>query len=516
MFWTGFKKENYMEGFFKKHYSRRQFIKNTALTAAGLSLGPFIHLGKTHAAPTLMKRSMGRLNFEATTLGLGGQASLQWTPADVDPVKIILKAFDLGINYYDTSNFYDGSQLSYGKAFQKLDLIPGTHNYNEKLRRSIFLTSKTCLRFGKGGWKNDVMYNLTNGSGTHTVSDIKRTLSQVFGDGKGTYPKGAYLDMVLMHAVTSIEDMDALYAGYENTDHKAETIGTLATLIDLRDGTNLTGLNPDEERLIRHIGFSGHASPAVMMEMIHRDTRKVLEGMLVAINANDRNYFNMQYNIIPVAEANNMGIIGMKVFADGAMYEKPAVMTQGPHMVVRRVGSQKLPSRKLVEYSLTTPGIHTAIIGTGHIDNDPKACQLTQNLLSAQIGADAYTLTDRREVEKLALTAKEGKTNGFFQVEKQALSAPKDFSVDQEKHDRKRIIRLKWQTSYAGDEPIVRYEIWRDNRKVGQVFHKPQVTKAPFIHEDIISDNSSHTYSLVTVDAVDRRAKTEEVRLEGI
>jgi hypothetical protein len=307
-----------------------------------------------------------------------------------------------------------------------------------------------------------------------------------------------------------------LYAGYENTDQKAETIGTLATLIDFRDGTNLTGLNPDEERLIRHIGFSGHASPAVMIEMIHRDTRKVLEGMLVAINANDRNYFNMQYNIIPVAQANNMGIIAMKLFADGAMYEKPAVMTQGPHMVVRRVGSEKLPSRKLIEYSLTTPGIGTAIIGTGHIDNDPKACQLTQNLLSAQILPDAYTISDRREVERLALSAKEGKTNGFFQVEKQGLSSPRDFTVEQENRDQKRVARLTWQTSYAGDELILRYEIWRDNRMVGQVDHTPQITSAPFIYEEILTDKGAHKYSIVTVDTDERTAKTEEILIAGM
>ena len=49
-------------------------------------------------------RVMGRLGFEATTLGLGGQASLEWTPADEDPVKIIMKAFELSVNYFDTSN----------------------------------------------------------------------------------------------------------------------------------------------------------------------------------------------------------------------------------------------------------------------------------------------------------------------------------------------------------------------------------------------------------------------------
>jgi hypothetical protein len=120
----------------KKKYSRRQFIKSAALTTAGLSLGPYIHLSKAHAFEP-MKRSMGRLNFEATTLSLGAQASLQWTPAGVDPVKIILKAFDSGIDYYDTSNFYDDSQLNYGKAFRKLHLIPGQPGYSERLRRSF-------------------------------------------------------------------------------------------------------------------------------------------------------------------------------------------------------------------------------------------------------------------------------------------------------------------------------------------------------------------------------------------
>ena len=208
--------------------------------------------------------------------------------------------------------------------------------------------------------------------------------------------------MVLMHSVSSMADVDALYEGYNRPDPKAETIGALATLIDFRDGTNLTGLNPKEEKLIRHIGFSGHASPAVMMEMIQRDSRGILEGMLVAINANDRLNFNMQYNVIPVAAANNMGVIAMKVFADGAMYTKEAAFTSRPEQVVRTVGSKTLPSRRLVQYSLSTPGVHTAIIGTGHIDADPAACQLQQNLLAAQIEPNALSVSDRREIEKLA------------------------------------------------------------------------------------------------------------------
>src|SRR4030042_756610 len=320
-----------MTNFMDKRYSRRRFIKSAALTAAGLSLGPYINLGKAHASEP-MKRVMGLLDFEVTTLGLGGQASLQWTPVDVDPIKIILKAFDSGVNYFDTSNVYGPSQSYYGKAFRQLDLIPGQPGYNERLRRSIFLTSKTALRFGKGGWQKPGLINVSNGTGRHAADDLRRTLSLVFGDGQGSYPKGAYLDMVLMHSISGMPDVDGGYEGYESTDPRAETIGALAALIDFRDGTNLTGLNPGEDKLIRHIGFSGHASPPVMIEMIQRDSRRILEGMLVAINANDRNYFNMQYNVIPVAQANNMGVIAMKVFADGAMYGKAATWTSVPYM----------------------------------------------------------------------------------------------------------------------------------------------------------------------------------------
>lgn len=491
-------------------YSRRRFIKGVALTSAALSVGPYFTFGKARPEK-LMRRAMGRIGFETTTLGLGGQASLQWTPADVDPARIILKAFDLGINYFDTSNVYDFSQTYYGKAFRELHLIPGRPGYNERLRRSIFLTSKTALRFGKGGWQKQGLINVSNGTaGNHTADDVRRTLSQIFGDGQGTYPQGAFLNMVLLHSISSPADVDAVFEGYAQPDPKAETIGALATLIDFRDGTNATGLNPREEKLIRHIGFSGHAAPDVMMDMIQRDSRRVLDGMLVAINANDRLYFNMQHNVIPVAAANNMGIIAMKVFADGAMYAKPATWTSRPDMVVRKVGSDALPSRRLVAYSLSIPGVHTAIIGTGHIDPDAAQCQLQQNLAAAQIAPQALSASDRQDIEKLARTAKEGKTN-YFQAAAQPLGAPRQAVVTQEMRGSRRIARLQWHTAYAGDAPIVHYEIWRDNRKAGTLAHAPQTGRIPFIFEDTLSDQAAHRYQIVTIDAAGRAAKTEEV-----
>jgi aryl-alcohol dehydrogenase-like predicted oxidoreductase len=495
--------------------SRRSFLQTSALASIGLSFAPYVNFGKIGVQKP-MKRAFGKLGFEVTTLGLGGQASIQWTPADVDPVKIILKSFDLGINYYDTSNVYGPSQMNYGKAFRHLDLVPGETGYNEALRKSIFITSKTGLRWAKGGWQDEKVRVFTQGpQGSKTADDIKRTLTQLFGDGKGYYPRGAYIDMVLIHALDNIEEVDALYMGLDNTDPRDEHIGALAALLDYRDGTNFTGLNPGEEKLIRHIGFSGHYSPAVMMEMIQRDEKNIIDAMLVAVNPNDRLNFNMQYNVVPVAAAKNMGIIGMKVFADGAMYSKPAVWSNNPGHVVRDVGSSALPSRSLVQYNLTTPGISTAITGIGHVDDDQNKCQLYQNLSAAQVEVNGLTLGDRREIEKITKSVKEGKTN-YFQLPAQDLTAPRGALITQRMTDNKRIIRLSWHSPYAGDEPLKQYEIWCDNQKVGSLEHTPQTTRKPYMYEYVSGDSSYHDFRIVAVDAAGRKAETGILKAEAV
>ena len=486
---------------------RRTFIKALPVLGAGLTAFPYIRCGKLSDVP--MKRPFARLNHEVTTLGLGGQASLQWTPSDVDPVPIILKAFDLGVNYFDTSNLYGPSQTNYGKAFTQLDLIPGKAGYNESLRRSIFLTSKTHLRMGKGSSALEHVNNWTNGDGIGAVDDLKRSLSQIFGDGKGGYPKGAYLDMILLHSMSSMNEVEAVYTGLYDTDASAEQIGALAALRDYRDGTNLTGLNPKEEKLVRHIGFSGHYSPPVMMDLIQRDTENVLDAVLVAVNSNDKFYFNMQNNLLPIASAKNMGIIGMKVFADGAMYSKGAHWSREPKHVVRTVGSPELESAPLVRYTLTTPGVHTVIIGIGQINNDPAKCQLKQNYAAAQVAPEDMTQNERAALEQRTKQVKGSKTN-YFQREYVPLSAPRNPGAV---HQRGKGVQLEWDTAFAGQHPLDHYEIWRNEEKIGEIQHQPQATRKPFQFIDTNWTDNSCRYTLVSVDTSGLRAETEPIKL---
>jgi aryl-alcohol dehydrogenase-like predicted oxidoreductase len=459
--------------------SRRNFIKFSAASTAGISMLSMAACSN-NAMPTPMKRKFGSFDFEVTTLALGGQASLQWTPADVDPVPIILKAFKLGVNYFDTSNLYANSQLNFNKAFKILNLIPGEANYNEKLRKSIWLTSKTCMRWGKPGWpERENVNNWSNGMPDVkcAVDDLKRSLTQIFGDNKGNYPEGAYLDMILIHTLHNSAEVDVLYQGLETPLDPNGNFGALVALRDFRDGTNLTGMNPKNEKLIKHIGFSGHANPPAMIEMIQRDEYGLLEGMLVAINANDKTKYNMQHNVIPVAAAKGMAIIGMKVFADAAIYHKEPRWSRTPEDVFRKIGTPELPSRPLIEYSLTTPGVHTLIIGIGQIDDDPMKCQLVQNFYAAQIKTNGMPETERQRIEEQATLIKPN--SNYFQLEKAGITAPRNLRKEENK--------LIWDTAFAGDAPIISYEVLVNGVKVGEIAHQPQTLKSkPFMFDALL------------------------------
>lgn len=495
-----------MSAFKKFRLTRRNFIKDSATAVLGLSVLPLSLCNSKQSLssvlsieplPSIKKRKFGNFDFEVTTMGLGGQAGLEWTPSGLDPVSVIVKAFKLGINYFDTSNVYGPSQLNYHKAFKVLNLIPGEVNYDENLRKSIWITSKTKMRWGKPGYpERPNVSNSSNGEpGVKcAVDDLKRSVSQIFGDNKGGYPEGAYLDMILMHSINSTETIDVLYEGLETPLDPNGNFGALVALRDYRDGTNLTGMNPKNEKLVRHIGFSGHSSPPVMVDLIQRDEYGILEGMLVAINANDMTKYNMQHNVIPVASAKGMGVIGMKVFADAALYHKDPRWSASSSDLFLEVGTVELPSPPLVEYTLTTPGVHTAIIGIGHIDEDPAKCQLVQNLNAAQIEPDGMTEAERKNLE--ILTSKLKPKSNYFQNSKVGLTKPRNL--------RKEGSTIIWDNAFAGDVAVKRYDILVNGAKVGEVEHQPQTLKSMPFTFDVLGQPGDK----VEVAAVDQDGNT--------
>jgi aryl-alcohol dehydrogenase-like predicted oxidoreductase len=455
--------------------SRREILTAAGVTTIAAAL-PAEAARKPAAAKSaplvngiIPKRTLGRTGAMVTPLALGGQAALERTPADVDPADIIVRAVELGVNYLDSANGYGPSQMNYGEAFRRLNLVPGKSGYDAALRDRLYIASKTGMRLGR-----DPQH--LQADGRTTVTDIERTMTQMFGDGKGFIPEGAYLDAMQIHAVMKDEEVDRFYLGMKERGGKMpEAIGAFATLIDYRDGTNYTGLNPQHRRWIRHIGITGHQSSPVLMRALRLDEGNNFDTLLTALNVNDKLYQPHQLNVVPLAVARGMGVIAMKLFADGVLFGgKPARVSKDPSALVTTVGKPGyLSYHDMIRYTVSLPGVSCAVIGTGHIDRkDPSKDQLVMNLAAA---IDTPMGKDEREKLEAQSAAMYGATTNYFQNTAVGLVQPS--AVKLEKADGRVVV--SWQAGYAGAKPIAGWQIKTGGKTVLTIPFRQQLTMAP-------------------------------------
>jgi aryl-alcohol dehydrogenase-like predicted oxidoreductase len=458
----------------------------------------------------LITRPLGRTGRQVTTLGLGGQASIQWTGEGIDPIAIIEKAYRLGINYMDTSNVYGPSQKNYGEAFRRLGLSPSVVNYDPSAREKIFVATKTHFRSARrpdgSRFRTDFSEGMSDGFNVDSsVDDVRRSLSLMFGDGQGGYPEGAYLDSIQFHNLNSMDEVDMLYEGLDDPTPDREWMGSLTAMLDLREGTNRTGTNPKREKLVRHIGITGHWNTAAHMHAIRQDTPRIIDTLLVTVNPADGRYMGHRYNAIDTAKAAGMGIIGMKVFADAAYYHKEPRFSNNPEDVYLEVGSEDLPSRDLIQYALSFEGMSTLIIGIGHVDDDPAKCQLESNLAAAQMKTPLNQAAMTAIEDRLSALGKE-KGNVYFQRQATGLTAPRNVGAEEDSAMPllgRTAVRISWDTAYAGEMPIDRYEVLRNGELIGSVSHQPQITEKRFYYEDILANEDNPGDNQYTVRSVD-------------
>jgi hypothetical protein len=312
-------------------------------------------------------------------------------------------------------------------------------------------------------------------TGPSAVEEIKRSLTLVFGDGKGFIPEGAYLDCVQIHNLNLFEQVDQIYEGMaERGSRMPERIGALPALLDYRDGTNYTGLNPDKHRYIRHIGITGHWNSSVLMRAIRRDKDNILDTVLVALNANDKLCLPHQNNVLPLAVAKGMGVIAMKVFADGSMYGKPTRFSSDYPDLIFSVGKgeEEMSHRDLVRYPLSLPGVSCAIIGISQTNREkPQQDQLVANLAAAM--TDAPSALERERIEKQA--GERHPLSNFFQDKNRGIVQPSEVRA---RRDGDRVV-LEWNTALAGAKPLVSYEVRSGDRVLLSVPYRPQLTDAP-------------------------------------
>ncbi len=232
---------------------------------------------------TLPTRPLGRTGHRATLFGLGGEGVLRTHGRGPEAAAVIHRALDQGVNYCDTAPAYAGSMDYYGAALGER-------------RREIFLASKTSERSRDGSLRllDDSLERLRTG----------------------------HLDLWQLHDLRTTADLDRIFAKG----------GAIEALVQAKaDGR------------VRHLGLTGHHDPAILLEGMRRFA---FDTVLVALNAADRHRLPFITTVLADAQRRGMGVIAMKVYAQGAL-----------------LGPGGLTTAEALGYTLSLPGVSHAIIG---------------------------------------------------------------------------------------------------------------------------------------------------------
>lgn len=214
------------------------------------------------AGADLPKRPLGKTGLQVSILGLGG-AKIGNLEDGKQAVAVVRRCYELGINYFDTAGAgaYGLSQARYGTALKGL-------------RDKVVLSTKTRHR---------------------TLSQAQLDLDQSLSNLKTDY-----LDLYQVHNIMNAEDLEFIFArnGVMEMIERAKKAGK-----------------------IRHVGITGHTTPAVLNQALGLyDFATVLMPLSAADGGNGQKSFEKE--TIPVARRKGVGIIAMKTLGAGTMLTK--------------------------------------------------------------------------------------------------------------------------------------------------------------------------------------------------
>lgn len=234
---------------------RRNFIKGGLATTGLLAVPSITSMAGCGTGESLMPMTvLGRTGIKVSKLGFGC-APLGWDTSTQDGVSsMLLKAVDLGINYFDTAPNYGNAEVRMG------EVIPS-------IRDKIVLISKTEEPDYDGTWRL-------------LEQSLKRLRTE-------------YLDIVHIHNFGS-EDR------FPDMNFTLSDKGSLGALRMAR-----------KQGLVRFIGASGHLHPSRFHLAIENPDIDIL---MLAVNFVLKHKYNFEDKIWLRASQKNMGLAAMKVY----------------------------------------------------------------------------------------------------------------------------------------------------------------------------------------------------------
>src|SRR5215470_12956271 len=270
----------------------------------------------------MQRRRLGKTDMTVSPLGFGG-SEIGYQRVGVRTVERLLgSALDAGLNVIDTAECYDDSEALIGRAI-------GAR------RREFHLFTK-C---GHGaGWR-------ANWRPKALLKSIERSLEHLGTD---------HLDLIQLHS---------------------------CSLAELRRGDVIAALEQARERgLTRYIGYSGDSQAArFAIECGHFDA------LQTSVSIADQEAIELT---LPLARARKIGVIAKRPIANVAWQykKKPTEPYYRDYWSRLRAldypftqGEADIAVATALRFTLTVPGIHTAIVGTAK----PERWQHNAALLEA-------------------------------------------------------------------------------------------------------------------------------------
>ena len=184
---------------------RREFIKQSAITAAAVASFSQLHASKTTPTDPIARRTLGKTGEQLSIIGFGGIVVMDDSPGG--SANIVAEAHDRGINYFDVAPSYGNAQERLGPA-----LAP--------YRNQSFLACKT-----EGRMKDD------------SRKQLEESLRLLKTD---------HVDLYQFHALTKMTDLDKVLGPG----------GAMETMEAAK-----------KEGKIRYIGFSVHSAETALAAM---------------------------------------------------------------------------------------------------------------------------------------------------------------------------------------------------------------------------------------------------------
>ncbi|HYP12776.1 MAG TPA: aldo/keto reductase [Bryobacteraceae bacterium] len=202
------------------------------------------------------KRVLGKTGRQVTSFGLGGEGVLRTFGRQEEAARVIERALELGVNYFDTAPAYAGSMDYLGTV------IP-PH------RDKIFLACKTAERTRDGSLR--------------VLEDALRRL------GVSSF------DLWQLHDIRKFSEVDRIFAP---------------------DGAIQALLEAQRQGLVKYLGVTGHQDTQVLLEALRRFD---FDTVLMPVNCADVHRRSFTQEVLPTALEKGMGVIAMKVYSGGLL-----------------------------------------------------------------------------------------------------------------------------------------------------------------------------------------------------